>query len=171
MPLLEAALLSLTLVFGTVYVHYESLSFVSRQVRRLPHTRVRVFYVVLGTMAAHLAEIALYGAGYHAGTWLGVGSIGGSQVKSLISVFYFSAETFTSLGFGDNFPTGNLRLVAGIECLNGFILIGWSTSFTYLSMRNFWEEYAGAMGEPLAPAREIGPVRTAAPDASAPPAR
>ena len=158
MPLLEASALSLALVLGTVYVHYESLSFISRQVGRLPHTRVRVFYVVLGTIAAHLVEIFLYGAGYHAAELFGVGSIGGPHVRSLLSVFYFSAETFTSLGFGDNYPMSDLRLVAGIECLNGFILIGWSTSFTYLSMRDFWEENIG-VGARATPAPSVAPMQ------------
>jgi hypothetical protein len=39
--------------------------------------------------------------------------------------------------FSDLFPHGPLRIVAGIETLNGFILIGWSASFTYLSMEKF----------------------------------
>jgi hypothetical protein len=32
-----------------------------------------------------------------------------------------------------------MRLLAGMECLIGLIMIGWSTSFTYLSMRRIWE--------------------------------
>jgi len=138
MQFLEAVFLSLTLVLGTVYLHYESLSLISRGVGNLAHGRARVLYVVLGTIAAHFGEIFLYGVGYEGAKLLGIGSIRGSHVASFLSVFYFSAETFTSLGFGDNFPTSHVRLLAGVECLNGFILIGWSTSFTYLSMRNFW---------------------------------
>jgi ion channel len=140
MRFLEAAAVCFALVLATVYVHYEGLSFISRQVARLSHGRTRVFYVVLGTLVAHFIEILLYALGYVLGESLGVGSISGPPLSSFRSVLYFSAETFTSLGFGDRFPTADLRLIAGIECLNGFILIGWSTSFTYLSMRNFWGE-------------------------------
>jgi hypothetical protein len=32
---------------------------------------------------------------------------------------------------------------AGLETLSGLMLIGWSTSFTYLSMRRFWDVEAG----------------------------
>lgn len=39
---------------------------------------------------------------------------------------YFSAETFTTLGYGDVVPHGDLRLLAGIEALNGLLLIGWT---------------------------------------------
>ncbi len=139
MPFFEAVALALTLVVGTVYVHYEGLSLISRRVIKLSRGRARVFYVVLGTMIAHFAEMLLYGIGYFVAKLLGLGTITGPHVHSLTSIFYFSAETFTSLGFGDNYPTSDLRLLAGVECLNGFILIGWSTSFTYLSMRNFWD--------------------------------
>ncbi len=140
MLLFEALILTVATVVGAVWIHYEGLGLVSRWVRGGMYGRARVLYVVLGTIVAHLVEIFLYGMGYEAARLLGLGRIAGPHVHSLLSVFYFSAETFTSLGFGDNYPTGHLRLMAGVECLNGFILIGWSTSFTYLSMRNFWDE-------------------------------
>ena len=56
---------------------------------------------------------------------------------------FASGEIYTSLGFGDLYPTGWIRLIAGVECLNGLILIGWSSSFTYLAMRRFWQPAAG----------------------------
>lgn len=143
MPFGEVALLSVTLLLGAVFIHYESLQVISRHVRRLPRARIRMVYVVLGTLTAHLLEIALYAVGYRIGYAFGIGTINGSRATSIINLFYFSAETFTSLGFGDVYPTSYLRLLAGIECLNGFTLIGWSTSFTYLSMRDFWEPSSG----------------------------
>ena len=33
-----------------------------------------------------------------------------------------------------------MRLLTGIEALNGLVLIGWSASFTYLAMEEFWGE-------------------------------
>jgi hypothetical protein len=139
MMFLEAVVLCVALVLATVYVHYEGLSLISRLVSRVSHGRTRVFYVVLGTLSAHFIEIFLYALGYLAAESLGVGTISDPPVGSFRGLFYFSVETFTSLGFGDRHPTSDLRLLAGIECLNGFILIGWSTSFTYLSMRDFWD--------------------------------
>ncbi|MEO5607197.1 MAG: ion channel, partial [Polaromonas sp.] len=50
----------------------------------------------------------------------------------------FSAETYSSLGFGDLIPTGPIRMLAGIEALNGLLLIGWSASFVYIAMERFW---------------------------------
>jgi len=53
-------------------------------------------------------------------------------------IFNFSAETYTTIGLGDTYPLGPLRLITGIEALNGLLLIGWSASFTYLAMQKFW---------------------------------
>ncbi|MFL6662236.1 MAG: potassium channel family protein, partial [Rhizobacter sp.] len=57
---------------------------------------------------------------------------------SLSTCLYFSAETYTSLGFGDITPVGPIRLLAGVEALNGLLLIGWSASFAYIAMERYW---------------------------------
>jgi hypothetical protein len=36
-------------------------------------------------------------------------------------------------------PVGPIRLLAGLEALNGLLLIGWSASYTYIAMERFWE--------------------------------
>ncbi|MGE5242209.1 MAG: ion channel [Bacteroidota bacterium] len=48
--------------------------------------------------------------------------------------------TYTSLGLGDVYPLGDLRLIAGIESLIGLLMIAWSASFTYLMMEKFWNK-------------------------------
>jgi len=40
----------------------------------------------------------------------------------------------------DIVPGGDLRLVAGVEVLNGLLLIGWSASYTYIAMERFWND-------------------------------
>lgn len=52
---------------------------------------------------------------------------------------YFSGETYTTLGLGDIYPTGSLRLVTGIEALTGLLMRSWTGSFTYLEMRRYWQ--------------------------------
>jgi hypothetical protein len=41
------------------------------------------------------------------------------------------------------FPLGPVRLLSGVEALNGLMLIGWSASFTYLTMEKFWPLHVG----------------------------
>lgn len=55
----------------------------------------------------------------------------------------FSAETYSSLGYGDVIPGGALRLLAGVDVLNGLLLSGWSASCTYISMERFWSDAGG----------------------------
>ena len=43
-----------------------------------------------------------------------------------------------TLGIGDVFPTGALRVIAGIESLLGLLMMTWSASFTFIYMERFW---------------------------------
>lgn len=54
--------------------------------------------------------------------------------------WYFSIETYTSLGLGDIDPLGQLRLLTGIEALTGLLMISWTASFTYLEMSRYWKD-------------------------------
>jgi hypothetical protein len=53
---------------------------------------------------------------------------------SLLDCVYFSFTTFSTLGFGDIQPTGDLRFLTGIESLAGLVLITWTASFFYFKM-------------------------------------
>ncbi len=130
----------LLLVFSTTVLHYEVLRLLNV---RLPairiHSRFKLLIVMFSAFFTHAVEMAWYGAAlYILVDWLSVGHVVGSAGFSLTTCMYFSAETFTSLGFGDLTPVGPVRLIAGVEALNGLLLIGWSASFTYIAMQKFW---------------------------------
>lgn len=132
----------LLLVMLTTVVHYEVLRLMAV---RLPHfsmpARAKLIVVIFGAFIAHFAEIALYaGAIFLLLRVAGVGTLGDSAHATLTQCLYYSAETFSSLGYGDVAPKGSLRLLAGMEVLNGLLLIGWTASFTYISMERFWKE-------------------------------
>jgi hypothetical protein len=46
---------------------------------------------------------------------------------------------YTTLGIGDLYPTGALRILSGVEALNGLVMVGWTASLTYLYMEKFWK--------------------------------
>jgi Ion channel len=72
--------------------------------------------------------------------WLTTASpISGSFTDKFTSYLYYSAETLSSLGLGDIVPHGSVRLVTGIEVLNGLLLIAWSGSFVFILMQRYWE--------------------------------
>jgi hypothetical protein len=134
------------LVIATTVLHYEVLRALNAGLPALGIPgRATLVVVILAAFVAHAIEIALYGAViYVLGVWVGAGSLVGSNGASLAACMYFSAETYTSLGFGDVTPVGPIRLLAGVEALNGLLLIGWSASFTYISMERFWRVGAEA---------------------------
>jgi hypothetical protein len=140
--MLFAILAVAVLVPLTVFTHYEVLRGLSILVPKLktpPHSRVLV--VVLGILFAHSVEIGFYALAYYLLVRYGVGTIGGEFSGTALDVLYFSATTYTTLGVGDLFPHGAIRLVVGVEGLNGFVLIGWSASFTYYAMQRFWDDH------------------------------
>jgi hypothetical protein len=131
---------SLLLVVATVIMHYELLQFAGTLPRRLTvPTRPRIIIVIGVVLAAHILEAGLYAAAYYVlQTQFGMGGLGGHLEGDLLDYFYFSMATYTTLGIGDLHPSGVMRLIAGIESLNGLVLIGWSASFTYLTMEELW---------------------------------
>jgi hypothetical protein len=141
--LLQVVLISVALVVATVALHYEALLLAADVAPKLTiPPRQCILVVLAAAFAAHVLEICLYAFGYYLmEVHLGLGTIGGVREGGMLDYFYFSAAMYTTLGVGDVVPVGPMRLVAAIESLNGFILITWTASFTYLSMERFWETH------------------------------
>jgi voltage-gated potassium channel Kch len=137
-------LAGLLLVVATTLLHYEALRGLTALLRRL-HTkpRARLVVVMLATFAAHALEIVLYAAAMFGLVRIAsTGSLGLDGAPPWSTFLYFSAETFTSLGYGDVVPNGPLRALSGVEALNGLLLIGWTASFTYVAMQHLWGDTA-----------------------------
>jgi hypothetical protein len=139
--MLPSLLLSITLIAVCVLVHYEVLRHMND---RLPAVtligeRQKVLFAFFGALGSHLGQIALFAAAFFVlRHTLGLGLLGGRFDDSFAAYLYFSAETYTSLGFGDIFPAGEIRILAGAEALTGLLMISWSASFSYLEMRRYW---------------------------------
>ena len=140
--MLTVILACVLLISTTTMIHYEALRELSRHLPTLRiASRSKLLVVIFSAFVAHALEIAVYGiALFVLVKDFGVGKLVGPLGFSFINCLYFSAETYTTLGFGDLVPTGAVRLLAGTETLNGLLLIGWSTSFAYLAMERFWRE-------------------------------
>jgi hypothetical protein len=126
----------------TTVIHYEVLRGLTVSLPRIEvPPRARLVVVIFTTFFAHAAEIFLYAVTFYLLVrYLGAGTLGEAGTASLTVCLYFSAETYTSLGYGDILPSGSLRLLAGMEALNGLLLIGWSASYTYIAMERFWKD-------------------------------
>lgn len=138
--LLISMIASTVMVLLTVLVHYESLNLLSRYMHdRVPSSRAQILVVIIGVFTAHTIEVWLYAAAYYCLDIWGPGmGIAGHLDGSMLDYLYFSTVSYTSLGLGDLYPLGALRLLTGVEALNGLLLIGWSASFTYLVMQRSW---------------------------------
>ena len=143
--MLAAMLVSTFMVLLTVAIHYEGFLLISRLLARITLAgRRAVFVSVTGLFALHTVEVWLYALAYAA-----LGQLEGPQFRgefegTVLDYLYFSATSYTSLGLGDVYPQGTMRLLTGVEALNGLVLIGWSASYSYLVMQRMW----GFPGEP-----------------------
>jgi Ion channel len=140
--MIAAAVLGLVLTGLCVTFHYEALRLLNDLLSRATSIadRAKVLAAIIGTMLSHMTQIVLFATAYYLlRDKFGLGAFGGQFHDSFSSFLYFSTETYTSLGFGDIYPIGQLRLVTGVETLIGLVMIGWSASFTYLEMQRYWK--------------------------------
>jgi hypothetical protein len=127
-------------VIASVLFHYEGLNWLGKRLKtRLIHHRAKIAALIFGQLALHTAEIWFFAFGY----WLllsgpGFGEILPSQNLGTLDLVYFSAVSYTTVGFGDMVPTGAIRFLVGTEALLGLVLITWSASFTFFEMQRYW---------------------------------
>lgn len=128
------------LVWLVVVIHYEFLyKLVNYQPKINIKHRFRIVIGVFGALLAHIIEVWVFAFAYffmHKSA--GWGYLEGNFDGSLMDCGYFSFTTFTTLGFGDIQPFGNIRYLTGVESLTGLVLITWTASFLYLEMQRYW---------------------------------
>ncbi len=143
--LLLSMLACIAMVMLTVLVHYESLRLITDtlvpRLRRPP--RQEMVFVIFGVFLAHTLEVWLFALCYMLMVSNGIGHFAGVMEGSVIDYMYFSVVSYTSLGIGDVYPMGGLRLLTGVEALCGLLMISWSASYTYLCMERLWKLHPG----------------------------
>jgi hypothetical protein len=80
---------------------------------------VAMVTTVLGLFVVHTVEVWAWAAAYFL---LGA-------LPDFPTALYFSTVTFSTIGFGDVILSEDWRLFSGLEGVNGFLLIGWSTAY------------------------------------------
>ncbi len=128
-------LVCVSVVSIAVLVHY---FFLHRATCWLQHSVIphhfRIIFVVLSSLLAHMSEIILFAIVYYflqSSQIDGLGHLTGNFSGSFRDSIYYSAITYTTLGFGDIIPVGNIRIVTALEALLGLILIAWTATFIY----------------------------------------
>lgn len=146
MSFIAISALSTLTIAVTSLITYEVLGYVWNVLPRMTVSRrLRVLLTVVPIFAAHIISIWIYAGVYFlVENFTSFGHLTGSiapaalSYESFIERLYFSASTYASLGLGDIAPAKDLRMLAGAEVLNGLVMIGWTISFTYLTMEKFW---------------------------------
>jgi hypothetical protein len=132
------------MVFLTALIHYEVLRWTSDKVSLVAHWhgRAKILFIISGCLVAHTLEVWAFAFSFYMmHDIFDLGGFAGAAVTdvSFIEYIYFSIVSYTTLGLGDMYPTGGLRLLTGVEALVGLLMIAWSASLTYISMEKFWK--------------------------------
>lgn len=121
-------------VLLAVMLHRGAVTFVYWRVRQQrssglapQHQMVSVLLLI----AAHIVEVVLFALAVTAIVMSGGGTLVGIDEPGFIDQLYFSFSVYSSLGFGDLIPTGDLRIVAGVEVIVGLLLIAWSATVLF----------------------------------------
>lgn len=135
-------LIVLSVILLTVILHSTALRMISRIVHyNAMRPAFRVVASVYLLALTHFAEVMLFAIGYYvAATYMDAGSLSGEFDGHFREYIYYSLVSYTSLGLGDVYPNGPIRLLTGAEALTGLLMIGWSASFTYLCMDRLWKD-------------------------------
>lgn len=95
-----------------------------------------VFVVIISSISIVLIiDIWLWGAFY----------LYADILPDLESALYFSATTFTTVGYGDVFLDKSWRLLSSIESMNGFLLFGWATAFLWEMITRIYHKEGKAL--------------------------
>jgi len=140
LEMLDILLINIIVVVCAVIIHYEFLFRLNRYIPRL-HVlhRYRIVLGLLGALLAHAIEIWVFALAYYfAIQWEGLGTLDGAFNGTIMDCVYYSFTVFTTLGFGDIFPAGDIRFLTGVESLTGLVLITWTASFLFLDMQRYW---------------------------------
>lgn len=136
-----SVLICIALSLFTTLLFYEVLGVVMKLISRGRFSPRRLLTVMaLGIMFAHSLSIFIYGAAYWLLTYFPhFPKLEGVDSVSFGGYLYYSATTYTSLGVGDVYARGCLRIVSSFEVINGLTLIAWSATFTFFAVKKLWQ--------------------------------
>jgi hypothetical protein len=80
--------------------------------------------ITLAMAVTHLMEIVLWASAFWAS----------SEISTFESAFYFSAQNYTTLGYGDIVLSDRWRLLGPLEAINGLLLFGLSTAVMFAAL-------------------------------------
>ncbi|MFT5606232.1 MAG: hypothetical protein ACI9PZ_000020 [Parvicella sp.] len=135
-------LVNCLIIVLVVVLHYEALHHLGKWIPKLKiKPRLKISLGVLGALMAHVMEVWIYAFAYFKliqfEDW---GSLQGNLQCTFMDCVYFLFTTYTTVGFGDISPVGDLRFIVAIDSLVGLVLIALTASFLYFQIESQWQE-------------------------------
>jgi hypothetical protein len=87
--------------------------------------------VVFGLLILHLLQILAWAACYE---WSGC-------FDNFATSFYYSATSYSTVGYGDVIPPGRWRILGSIEAVTGVLMFGWSTGALFSVVNHLQERF------------------------------
>lgn len=139
--MLTVTLINALVVVIVVIIHYECLLRLNDGLPRLKlWSRFRIVLGVFGALLAHALEVWCFALAYYLmASTKGWGTLSGNFDGTFMDCVYFSFTTYTTIGFGDIIPSGDLKYLTGLEALTGLVMITWTASFLFLEMQKYWK--------------------------------
>ena len=127
-----ALAIGLVAVVCTALIHYVTMTTIVEsgslsRASRLP----RFVLMILAISVTHLVEAAVWALALGLGLRADLGALQGIENLTASDVLGFSLVNFATLGLGVLTPTEDLKFVAAMGALNGFLLITCSASFLH----------------------------------------
>lgn len=91
-----------------------------------------VVRVVYGLFLLHMLQVMVWAGCYE---WIGC-------FPDLATSFYYSATSYSTVGFGDVVPQGNWRILGSIEAVTGVLMFGWSTGVLFSVVNHLQSRFA-----------------------------
>jgi hypothetical protein len=122
-------LVAAILVAMTAVVHGGGLILLSRIVHRATGAFGFARDGIFSVIAMMLTVIAIFGLHLIEATVWAVGYMMLGSMPDIHTALYFSAATFSTIGYGDVTIVDQWQLLSALEGIAGFIFIGWSTAY------------------------------------------
>ncbi|WP_338242454.1 ion channel [Aurantiacibacter hainanensis] len=117
--------------------HLAMLGSVADRVLASSRPKWQRFQILLltATVGQSLAAL-IFGFAFVLSMRLGLGEFQEVSQPEFLQVFTFSMVNLTTLGLGDLVPTAEMKFLAGVEAMTGFLLISCSASHVFQVMRD-----------------------------------
>ena len=131
----EAIAISVILFLVSIWLHLWMIRAAKRLSVSDGPSPVRQSAAYLVILASHLIVAGLFAVGFALASEMGLGGFKKVASVDAMDLFYFSLINLTTVGLGDIYPAGHLRVICGIESLTGFMLISCTAQYVYQTMQ------------------------------------